>query len=833
MGLVRIEAGSFEMGELKRPLAKGVASHAFLAAGDPDERPIRRVTISAPFSIGRFEVTNAQYELYDPTHRALRGKHAARDGRAGLSSADDEAVIDVSWYEANAFCRWLSDKEGRPYRLPTEAEWEYACRAGTTTHYSTGDTLPTPYHKAAVRTGGPVLVSLRVGETPPNAWGLHDMHGNVEEWCLDGYGPYPDRAQVDPIGYAPADFRVTRGGSFGTPVYYLRSANRMGALPESRNWRTGFRVVLGESPVGKTLKAPPPPLHRQNVLERDSNEVARGPDPKKPYFRGPRKYVRIPPEANGPVFASHNHSPTIVACPNGDLLAAWFSTVTEGNREMALAGTRLRRGQEEWDLATPFWDAPDRNDTTPMLFRGKDGTLFHFTNIAAAATSTSILAVRSSEDSGASWSSARVLISNFVKGQILANLPMQLEDGGVVLPFDSSGTLRVSRDGGLTWKLLTGRLRGIHFPIVELADRRWIAFSRRGDIDGRSARNESNDGGATFSYRASEFPSIGGGQRAAMLRLQEGPLFFASFADQGISIRDSSGEERTVRGLFAAVSDDLAATWRLKKLVSDDGPGRAVESTNGGLFTLSARNGEYQGYMSACQSSDGVIHLITSRQHYAFNLKWLQTLPPVPAPPLAARALTETFDGNDFDAPGWVAYRGFTGGFNGVGQYTLTSSYGGAGFNRIVGGGSFEVTARFVHPKLGPSDGPHPSNIELRFRDVRLRDLSIKAGRQGISVRWKDKGTTYPAPSSSGAADAISEVAFETIPDSIVFRVVHLESERRWRIFYGLGGEGATEELPRSRAGIRFSEPFGESTAAYLLVDQGTVGLDHFEVRPH
>lgn len=99
--------------------------------GEFDERPVHTVTIIRPFSLAATEVTNAQYEQFDPAHRALRGKR-------GISREDDEAVVFVSWHDAVRFCQWLSEKEGRPYRLPTEAEWEFACRAGTTTAYSTG-----------------------------------------------------------------------------------------------------------------------------------------------------------------------------------------------------------------------------------------------------------------------------------------------------------------------------------------------------------------------------------------------------------------------------------------------------------------------------------------------------------------------------------------------------------------------------------------------------------------------------------------------------------------------------------------------------------------------
>jgi len=234
MKFVRIQPGSFMMGQDK--------------GGDWDERPVHKVNIRKPFDISATEVTNAQYEQFDPEHRALRGK-------LGFSERDDEAVVFVSWHDAAAFCEWLSKKEDKPYRLPTEAEWEYACRAGTETAYHTGDTLPGEFQKnprmswfpdPARRRRGAEPLPLTVAKTGANPWGLFDMHGNVEEWCCDWYGPYEHSEQTDPIGRAEGDFKVTRGGSHSTQVSFLRSANRLGALPDDKSWLIGFRVVAGE-----------------------------------------------------------------------------------------------------------------------------------------------------------------------------------------------------------------------------------------------------------------------------------------------------------------------------------------------------------------------------------------------------------------------------------------------------------------------------------------------------------------------------------------------------------------------------------------------------------
>ncbi len=243
--LSSIPAGSFRMGQAERQISFKNPWNAEKDTGaDWDEAPVRRVTIMRPFFMGVTEVTNAQFEQFDPSHRALRPSKT--------ESGDDDSVVNVSWEDANAFCKWLSAKEGKPYRLPTEAEWEYACRAGSTTLYNTGDTLPDGYQPAGILEGfsqffpvknsgttmkidvaaqnnnpgqapvEPILppyyklakkASLQVGRGPANTWGLYGMHGNAEEWCLDWYAPYDPAQTTDPVGPVNGEFRVVRGGA--------------------------------------------------------------------------------------------------------------------------------------------------------------------------------------------------------------------------------------------------------------------------------------------------------------------------------------------------------------------------------------------------------------------------------------------------------------------------------------------------------------------------------------------------------------------------------------------------------------------------------------------
>ncbi len=221
MKFVRIEPGELVMGcGLKPP-----ASEEEWRQRDWDEAPEHKVRISHALYFGAFEVTNAQYERFDPTHKKHRGLF-------GVSKTDDEPVTMVTWREAAEFGAWLAKKEDRPYRLPTEAEWEFACRAGTATAFYTGDTLTA---KQANIAGGKREKTRPVGSYPPNSRGLYDMHGNVEEWVLDWYGPYAASDQTDPVGRADGYVRVTRGGSYDVPSWqpdnarYCRSSNRAGA----------------------------------------------------------------------------------------------------------------------------------------------------------------------------------------------------------------------------------------------------------------------------------------------------------------------------------------------------------------------------------------------------------------------------------------------------------------------------------------------------------------------------------------------------------------------------------------------------------------------------
>lgn len=647
MRMVQLPAGAYTRGywqSTRLPVEILNVSRWVREYGDYDEKPAHEVTISRPFWIGAYEVSNAEYEQFDPDHSLLRGKF-------GFSSSDNEAVVFVSWHEAASFCEWLSAREGRPYRLPTEAEWEYACRAGTMAHFSTGGTLPAQYLNNPGFSWWPdsgSATAIHRGLTPPNAWELYDLHGNVEEWCHDWYGPYDAAPQVDPVGRAGGMAKVSRGGSHSTVAFYLRSENRSGAPPEDKSWYIGFRVVMAELPATAPLPEPLPALFQTDVNQTVPPEVENGPDPTTPYFNGPWKFTKVPGGAFGPLFSTHNHVPAIAECPNGDLLAFWYTCVTEQGRELALAATRLRHGDTNWQDASPLYDMPDRNDHGTALWFDGEQTLYHFNGLSAAATWGPLaLTLRTSTNNGVNWSPLRIIAPEHKTRQMPIASFIKTTDGSLMLACDAvtggsgGSVVWISRDGGQTWfepgagrptptftQGTTGAwLAGIHAPIAELSNGNIIAFGRGNDINSRMPKSVSSDGGTNWAYSASLFPPVGSGQRPTILRLKEGPLFFASFGT-GLTFTNTSNGTFTGSGLFTAVSFDDGVTWPYLRLVSDDGPGRSVETTDGSLFAMSHTNAEPRGYLTSTQARNGIIHLISSRQHYQFNLKWLTTRPP-------------------------------------------------------------------------------------------------------------------------------------------------------------------------------------------------------------
>jgi len=249
MKLVLVPAGEFRMGSPNSE--EGRSGY---------EGPQHKVRITKPFYMGKYEVTQGEFQEVmgrNPSRFSTRGENKWQ-----VSGMDTNRfpVENVSWNDAVEFCRKLSEKESRNYRLPTEAEWEYACRAGTKTPFSFGSVLngreancngESPYGTAEK---GPNLQrTTTVGSYPPNAFGLHDMHGNVWEWCADWYHHYYYQIapEKDPPGPETGSSRVMRGAGWGNAASDCRSALRGSDAPTFRR-DVGFRVACDAPEISAT-----------------------------------------------------------------------------------------------------------------------------------------------------------------------------------------------------------------------------------------------------------------------------------------------------------------------------------------------------------------------------------------------------------------------------------------------------------------------------------------------------------------------------------------------------------------------------------------------------
>jgi len=213
--LLIVPAGKFTMGS---PISE---------TGRTSNELEHEVTISKSFFLGKYEVTQAQWE-------AIMDDNPSSEGGAKLP------VTDVSYEDCQKFIKKLNEKTSGGFRLPTEAEWEYACRAGTKTSYAVGERFGKDQANFLdSKIGKPVFV----GSYKSNAFGFHDMHGNVDEWCNDWYGPYAKEPILNPKGPPEGKYRVLRGGAFNFDASYQRSAIRNFIRPTDRDHNLGFRIA--------------------------------------------------------------------------------------------------------------------------------------------------------------------------------------------------------------------------------------------------------------------------------------------------------------------------------------------------------------------------------------------------------------------------------------------------------------------------------------------------------------------------------------------------------------------------------------------------------------
>ncbi len=575
MKLMRIEPGTFLMGAGSTPLSDQIVSlyrspsdrvspRLRLRQGDYDESPRHKVTITMPFYMSETEVTAEQFRQFRP---AFPGFKAHLDHHPYVSG--------VSWYDAVAFCEWLSDRESTPYRLPTEAEWEYCCRAGTETPFSSGQ-VP-PEHETA------------------NRWGVKNMHTGVLEWCLDWHGLYPDEPQTDPAGSEKGWVKVVRGGgldwldaaamsyyfgrdyepwAFGTSPFYVRSANRAAVppnfAPPPREYQAaqmaginpplppgrpqshspyrakglvagyhyiGFRVVQGPMPRSKASAFEPPFLHC--CVKQTRAMVSTGPDLDRPYYRTRRIFPQLTAEQMvkvgwkiglPPGLGTNYHNGALVALSNGDLLASYYNGFSESDPDLSIMAARLRYGCDQWDIPSVWPDFLDGNDAGPVLWND-NGTLWlgwgcpHLTGGYPFQWTIS-------EDNGATWAPVKFPVFESHPGGYGRRQPIncafRAPDGTVYIAFDGWGAtsgLWASRNNGKTWFDAGGRTLGLHATFVLLDDGRILSFGTRNrTIDGCCPRNVSTDRGKTWQLSRSPVPGQGGGQNPVMLKLASGRL---------------------------------------------------------------------------------------------------------------------------------------------------------------------------------------------------------------------------------------------------------------------------------------------------------------------
>lgn len=598
--MVRVPAGEFRMGADAAPLPESVrAGHGVMstrpAQGDFDELPAHTVRLTHPFAMSVSEITVAQYQEFDPTYKP---NPAAPDYAAG-----------VSWQQAVDYCAWLSKKTHKPYRLPTEAEWEYAARAGGTKLFGTSDE------------------SLKVDE--PNPWGLANLGVGRPEWTLDWYGPYQLGTAKDPVGAASGWAKVVRGGGLdfrkskpgeeypSTAPYFERPANRASMAPAfaSPEGRIGFRIV--EAPMPSSKPSQPYSFFFEKAVKQTSDGLTAGPDLTKPWMHlheiFPNLNGRSMPEVGwkvglAPGLGIAYHNTAIQELPNGDMMAAYYNTPrSEDDPDMTVITMRRRAGSETWDMPEPWPYFADAANAAPVIWNDK-GKLWYFWGQPRLIGAWPF-AFMTSTDNGVNWSAVEFPrfeghIGRYVPQPI--NSVVRTKDGTILLPTDSTGrdatgngsisSVWGSHDEGKTWYDTGGRTAGRHTTIVMAKDGTTILGfgGKNSEIEGKMPLAISSDGGKTWQKRATPFDELLSGERPSVIRLQDGKLFFVA------DFNPKRNKHIHKDGAYVALSDDDGATWTMKRLPSE-------------ILTV--------GYTTATQGANGVIHVITSKNKPDFEIE--------------------------------------------------------------------------------------------------------------------------------------------------------------------------------------------------------------------
>lgn len=600
---------------------------------DWDEGPQHNVQVSS-FRIANRQVSMQEFANFMAGYRKRIESHR-------IEWSDDSPAVLVSWNEATAYCQWLSKQKQQIYRLPTEAEWELAA--------ANADSLK-----------------------------LSEISDGVQEWCHDWWSPYKftEKSLIDPRGPNSGTVRILRdggGGSaeetkqssenenvVGSPVVDYRVTDRSATVPDDRRRNLGFRLVIGKAFDGETAEQgglAGVPFENVSPKKKDwiKNQAT-------PYFVAGGKFIDPAKDqfAELPYWNRH-HVPSITYCDNGDLLATAFTAPFDNSDQMAILITRLRNGTVKWDQPARFFVAPDHNVTSATLFNAGNGVIHHYNGLGNNQCEDFSMVKRISQDNGATWSAPKI-VHRFPIGAATPENPfgkprlwphMDLKsyeiDGQRVLLLSTDvgagnelgSAIFSSRDDGESWQEITrtgwnsdffpdggkqaGWIAGIHAPFEQLADGSLIAIGRSNNIDGFAPLSSSNDFGKTWAYTASPFPPTLSTQRTMLMRLSEGPLLFVGFTDssvnagngtaKGLEFVDTSGKKETGLGMFAAISLDEGKSWTRRKLIP--------------IWHTQHWKSRFYGYLSSVQTPDGMIHLVSSKYYYRFNLAWLdEAMPP-------------------------------------------------------------------------------------------------------------------------------------------------------------------------------------------------------------
>lgn len=594
--LVRIAPGSFTMGADPEPLPSSLTAivhgveSARPATGDFDEHPAHRVTLTHSFLIGETDVTAAQYEQFNPSYKP--------------DPAFAPYATGISWYEAMAYCRWLSHRTGHPYRLPTEAEWEYVARAGTNMPFWSGDHPP--------------------NSDAPNPWGVRGMNSGVGEWTLDWYGPYPSGAQTNPTGAASGYTKVVRGGGLdfrhSTPgkiypamlPYFRRAANRAAIAPSfaprpndpnrEPAWGSiGFRVVQAVMPKPNTT--PEQVFYFQTAVKQTPGNFSSAPPANQPFYRRhelfPNLNGKSMPEVGWKIGLTRGlgvtyHNSAVQVLPNGDVIAAYYdSPKDENDPDQTILVMRRRFGTQQWDMPDPWPNFPDAANAAPVVWNDR-GRIWFFWGTPRLIGAYPF-AWMNSTDNGVHWSQVHFPdlvgpVGRYISQPI--NSIVRAKDGTIYMPTDATGhgsmsAVWASSNKGKTWRDTGGRTGGRHTTLVIARNGDLLGFGgKNSNIDGRMPLSISDNDGQSWRLVKTPFDPLGSGERPSAIRLHSGRLFFVADYNPHDKLHGPKNF-----GAYVALSSDDGKTW--------------VRKTLPGLATV--------GYVTATQGPDGIIHIVTSK----------------------------------------------------------------------------------------------------------------------------------------------------------------------------------------------------------------------------